>query len=1743
MTACNCSFFVHTCAPAACTYSRINLDAHEKASEERIRTLRFQADAAGMRAQRLMRARLRSPFITYLLDIAGAISLYLPVLRDVSLYFADVVTDCMVMVQLYLLGELRFAGCYLAVLVLQMSLAYWTTLGHLELLVEEVAQAKRHASFSATPRQTTQRTLDQRGQHSVWFRWLGFPFGILLLDVLALWQPVVDLLVAVLRKRPPLACSRSSRSGEDIVADSAADSVSQDGDASAEGGSWSCCACFSFFHRLTDDEAQSLSWWWLRGCVSEQRIAELDQLLAQYSKVRTMTHVVFETLPNGILGCFLFSFQRGLGLQDVTALWLSLLLSLITLTKELWVFRDELKRNLHGSSAADLLWARVAAAKSLPHDAFARSKLTSWQAPEGLSSSDLSWSLQPLREPSNGRRLRSLDLSRVASVDAERVLLQELPPLLIHEWYDRQRMWTGRPSAERRCVPDLIVLRLPRGCTDGLPIERLRCSHSVGGARGSSLLPGRADGARLDVTSSQGDHVSRVSFGVALPSNLPPPDGLISHEALSPQLTPRLTTPTFSSPTASPPSLVASSMRHAAAADVAVLDAREYGMADAVVAGSVIGANPEILSSYKAVRLATHPKGSVTLALSPIIEFFETVAARKDSRDRSEGIALAANEIMANEAFGDATDGGHDDGSESILGRPSTSLHLDQILRISPDPESSHRDDHTASAADAHTMPTTLWVLTQESLVLVCRILHPIHEGFLYALPLRTKTFLSSGYHQYKAIQIGQQTREASRAMERVMMLALFHNALEAAEKLRGKLEALLEINSLALHYDALIRTKGDWEPSQTHFGMDFSRKAADLETKVNDAEMMARGHQIGGKRVLNDRDVAPALGMLNEVAQLLRSIERVDACRVGTLANVGTNAAAFEDAIRDAIHRGACEGERWSTHRIRAAQEHLSRAKKCKAAIDRAHELVQLPLVEVDAKALDEAIEEARLSGASDSEDLAAVCKALERVRVINLVRQELLEEAGSERRASRIRADSLEVYINVATGPDVDIRNEPSGKALFEWARGKLESAREVQRAVSKVQRAMTDSPDILEVAILRSAVNAALSIPGTVEADLASARIKLEQAVELQQTLRALEALIAPSYSDINVKDLEAMLAAGDKLVAASPEADLKQARMKMDAARAFLERAKACTRALAAARDLIMDEDGAEKPLTAIRLGELEVATRRLRSEVDESKVSRLRADVKAQALLTVASQKLQQAAKAQEAKRLVDQLTCEAPSDIDESALDGAIKKARQLGVQPGDLREASDMLFRAQRLQVLLRQIDDISCRPPSQVDCAKLEATMQSALATAALDERAEHYAAHMTALDLRLAAARAQLKLAPVVQDAKGKVVIQLRLVDGSTKPASEIITSALKTACEQLLNALPPDSADPHARDLLDNADKALKEAIEVQGALSTVRQLTLEARPNTTHELKRAIKEAETIISNQRWRGGVEDPKAKDTLHAARIKELILEGLAHSAGKDPADIDQRALAAIIDDATKLGATADQLGPVQRAYSDAVNFMQRKTLNWPFPSSWDKMQDDRVGIERFLVTPGSQEYDQVESDFMRTLDRSKIQIREIERIQHARMWQGFATFRQGILDREKGRALPDSHFERKHLFHGTDEDTVPKILMGGFKRDYAGRNAVMYGRGVYFARDAKYSAARLYSKPNANGVQHIFMVRVVVGEFCKGNDGQPRPNVRQGDLLYDSTVDDVSNPSIFVAADDAQYYPEYLVKFTQS
>ena len=111
------------------------------------------------------------------------------------------------------------------------------------------------------------------------------------------------------------------------------------------------------------------------------------------------------------------------------------------------------------------------------------------------------------------------------------------------------------------------------------------------------------------------------------------------------------------------------------------------------------------------------------------------------------------------------------------------------------------------------------------------------------------------------------------------------------------------------------------------------------------------------------------------------------------------------------------------------------------------------------------------------------------------------------------------------------------------------------------------------------------------------------------------------------------------------------------------------------------------------------------------------------------------------------------------------------------------------------------------------------------------------------------------------------------------------------------------------------------------------------------------------------------------------------------------------------------------------------------------------------------------------------------------------------------------------------------------------------------------MYFARDACYSASPAYSGPDEKtGHQGIFLCSVLVGEFCKGKVDAPtagvRPEFKKDNILFDSNVNNMDDPYIFVTYHDGQavrwqppssscvllaltlapalQYPEYLVEF---
>lgn len=62
-------------------------------------------------------------------------------------------------------------------------------------------------------------------------------------------------------------------------------------------------------------------------------------------------------------------------------------------------------------------------------------------------------------------------------------------------------------------------------------------------------------------------------------------------------------------------------------------------------------------------------------------------------------------------------------------------------------------------------------------------------------------------------------------------------------------------------------------------------------------------------------------------------------------------------------------------------------------------------------------------------------------------------------------------------------------------------------------------------------------------------------------------------------------------------------------------------------------------------------------------------------------------------------------------------------------------------------------------------------------------------------------------------------------------------------------------------------------------------------------------------------------------------------------------------------------------------------------------------------------------------------------------------------------------------------------------------------------------------------------------MFVARVLVGSYTKGAPSYLKPPSKDGrnKTSYDSCVDSVVDPSIFVVFDKPQIYPEYLIQYT--
>ncbi|XP_072123785.1 protein mono-ADP-ribosyltransferase PARP12-like isoform X1 [Mobula birostris] len=215
------------------------------------------------------------------------------------------------------------------------------------------------------------------------------------------------------------------------------------------------------------------------------------------------------------------------------------------------------------------------------------------------------------------------------------------------------------------------------------------------------------------------------------------------------------------------------------------------------------------------------------------------------------------------------------------------------------------------------------------------------------------------------------------------------------------------------------------------------------------------------------------------------------------------------------------------------------------------------------------------------------------------------------------------------------------------------------------------------------------------------------------------------------------------------------------------------------------------------------------------------------------------------------------------------------------------------------------------------------------------------------------------------------------------------------------------------------------------------------------------------------------------------------------------------------------------------IQRASSkqDKTNDYNSKSI----PENWDKSALVDLGFKRIQLLPSSEEYKKVQALFQSSMQSSKIQ--KIDRIQNVGLWEIFQWKKEQMRKMNGAKNVNE-----RLLFHGiTTPAIVDDICFQNFELGTEAGDGSLYGKGIHFAEKASCCFFDMYSG-SAKEHSIMFLARVLVGEFAQGHRACDQLPSKDGTRLscYDSCVDNISDPSIFVIFEKYQIYPEYVIEY---
>jgi hypothetical protein len=167
------------------------------------------------------------------------------------------------------------------------------------------------------------------------------------------------------------------------------------------------------------------------------------------------------------------------------------------------------------------------------------------------------------------------------------------------------------------------------------------------------------------------------------------------------------------------------------------------------------------------------------------------------------------------------------------------------------------------------------------------------------------------------------------------------------------------------------------------------------------------------------------------------------------------------------------------------------------------------------------------------------------------------------------------------------------------------------------------------------------------------------------------------------------------------------------------------------------------------------------------------------------------------------------------------------------------------------------------------------------------------------------------------------------------------------------------------------------------------------------------------------------------------------------------------------------------------------------------------------------REYVSPSNEMYDIISKRVRESYPKACLLF--VEKVVNPKLDECFEKTKQMICQKS-GKCVV------RNMFHGTKETIIDTITSMGF--DPSKNKVSAYGKGTYFAKNAKYSVD--YTDQSPDEISYMFLADVLVGKVTPGS---PNQVIKQGSI-YDNFSN--SDQSIIVTPYTYGAYPRYVIAF---